>query len=213
MVRKVARPARSSVADARAGRGEAEKPVERDPLPPMRRAPASSLRAAAGLPSVSRLPSLFRLPLARRRDYGMLTRSWQWEAAALSTSVGRFEVHAPMTPSRLLLIVLTLWGLLMIVPDLLRVTQSLGSLGFFANNDGLIFDANGPFPDRRLVACLARRDQGRRPARPRKNALQARRDRRLRQHARRAWRRRFRAARTGGHRSSSCRTRGGRPGK
>ena len=52
-----------------------------------------------------------------------------------------------MTPSRLLLIVLTLWGLLMIVPDLLRVTQSLGSLGFFANNDGLIYDANGPFPE------------------------------------------------------------------
>jgi hypothetical protein len=35
----------------------------------------------------------------------------------------------------------------MIVPDLLRVAQPLGSLGFFANNDGLIFDANGPFPD------------------------------------------------------------------
>ena len=79
-----------------------------------------------------------------------------------------------MTPSRLLLIILTFWGLLMIVPDLLRITQSLGSLGFFANNDGLIFDANGPFPDRFLVPCLARRDQGRRPARPRKNALHAR---------------------------------------
>ena len=52
-----------------------------------------------------------------------------------------------MTPSRLLLIGLTLWGLLMIVPDLLRVAQPLGSLGFFANNDGLIYDANGPFPD------------------------------------------------------------------
>ena len=36
-----------------------------------------------------------------------------------------------MTPSRLLLIFLTLWGLLMIVPDLLRITQSLGSLGLF----------------------------------------------------------------------------------
>ncbi len=52
-----------------------------------------------------------------------------------------------MTPSRLLLIVLTLWGLLMIVPDMLRITQSLGSLGFFANNDGLVYDANGPFPE------------------------------------------------------------------
>lgn len=45
-----------------------------------------------------------------------------------------------MTPSRLLLIALTLWGLAMIVPDLLRVAQPLGSLGFFANNDGLIYE-------------------------------------------------------------------------
>ena len=52
-----------------------------------------------------------------------------------------------MTPSRLLLIGLTLWGLAMIVPDLLRVAQPLGSLGFFANNDGLIYDPNGPFDD------------------------------------------------------------------
>jgi len=55
-----------------------------------------------------------------------------------------------MTPSRLLLIVLTLWGLLMIVPDMLRITESLGSLGFFANNDGLVYDANGPFPEAAL---------------------------------------------------------------
>ncbi len=52
-----------------------------------------------------------------------------------------------MTPSRLLLIVLTLWGLFMIVPDLLRVAQPLGSFGFLANNDGLIYDVTGPFPD------------------------------------------------------------------
>lgn len=52
-----------------------------------------------------------------------------------------------MTPSRLLLIVLALWGLAMIVPDLARVVQPLGSLGFFANNDGLVYDVEGPFPD------------------------------------------------------------------
>jgi len=52
-----------------------------------------------------------------------------------------------MTPSRLLLIGLTLWGLLMIVPDLLRVAQPLGSFGFFANNDGLIYDVAGPFDE------------------------------------------------------------------
>jgi hypothetical protein len=52
-----------------------------------------------------------------------------------------------MTPSRILLIVLTLWGLALIVPDLIRVVQPLGSLGFSANNDGLIYDVDGPFPD------------------------------------------------------------------
>jgi hypothetical protein len=33
----------------------------------------------------------------------------------------------------------------MIVPDLLRVGQPLGSLGFFADNDGRIYDVAGPF--------------------------------------------------------------------
>jgi hypothetical protein len=50
-----------------------------------------------------------------------------------------------MPPSRLLLIALTFWGLLMIVPDLLRVAQPLGSFGFYADNDGRISDVAGPF--------------------------------------------------------------------
>lgn len=53
----------------------------------------------------------------------------------------------PMTPSRYLLLALTLWGLVMIVPDLLRVTQPLGSLGLFVNNDGLVTDVTKTFPD------------------------------------------------------------------
>jgi hypothetical protein len=52
-----------------------------------------------------------------------------------------------MSPSRLLLILLTLWGLVMIVPDLIRVVQPLGSLGFFVDNDGRIYDVEGRFPD------------------------------------------------------------------
>lgn len=52
-----------------------------------------------------------------------------------------------MTAGRLLLIVLAAWGLLMIVPELIRVAQPLGSLGFFANNDGLIYDVTGPFDE------------------------------------------------------------------
>jgi hypothetical protein len=52
-----------------------------------------------------------------------------------------------MTRGRLLLILLAAWGLAMIVPDLIRIFQPLGSLGFFANNDGLVYDVEGPFPN------------------------------------------------------------------
>src|SRR6478735_4588805 len=34
-----------------------------------------------------------------------------------------------------------------IVPDLWRVVQPLGSFGFYANNDGLIYNVTGPFDD------------------------------------------------------------------
>ncbi len=37
-----------------------------------------------------------------------------------------------MTRDRFLLILLVAWGLVMIVPDLVRVVQPLGSLGFSA---------------------------------------------------------------------------------
>jgi hypothetical protein len=50
-----------------------------------------------------------------------------------------------MTRLRLLLIVLLAWALVMIVPDLLRVAQPLGSFGFYADNDGLIYNVTGPF--------------------------------------------------------------------
>ncbi len=50
-----------------------------------------------------------------------------------------------MTRQRLLLIVLLAWALVMIVPDVLRVVQPLGSFGFYADNDGVIYDITGPF--------------------------------------------------------------------
>src|SRR3954463_5135973 len=50
-----------------------------------------------------------------------------------------------MIAQRTLLVVLLAWALVMIVPDLLRVVQPLGSYGFIANNDGLIYDVAGPF--------------------------------------------------------------------
>jgi hypothetical protein len=52
-----------------------------------------------------------------------------------------------MNRNRIVLIKLLLWGLAMIVPDLIRVIHPLGSFGFYANNDGLIYDVTGPFQD------------------------------------------------------------------
>jgi hypothetical protein len=47
---------------------------------------------------------------------------------------------------RTLLVALTLWALAMIVPDLYRLYQPLGSFGFYANNDGIITDVQGICP-------------------------------------------------------------------
>jgi hypothetical protein len=46
---------------------------------------------------------------------------------------------------RVLLGALTFWALAMIVPDFYRLYQPLGSFGFYANNDGIITDTQGPF--------------------------------------------------------------------
>ena len=70
-----------------------------------------------------------------------------------------------MTRQQLLLIVLLAWALAMIVPDLLRVVQPLGSFGFYVDNDGLIYDIIGPFDRGVQLACLAGRHPRRRPAR------------------------------------------------
>jgi hypothetical protein len=48
--------------------------------------------------------------------------------------------------SRILLAAFTLWALAMVAPDFYRLVQPLGSFGFYANNDGLVTDARGPFP-------------------------------------------------------------------
>ncbi len=45
-----------------------------------------------------------------------------------------------------LLILLAVWALLLVVPDLIRLVRPLGSLGFAADNDGLVYDMQGPFP-------------------------------------------------------------------
>jgi hypothetical protein len=46
-----------------------------------------------------------------------------------------------------LLVLLAIWALAMVVPDLRRFAQPMGSFGLYANNDGLITDVQGPFPD------------------------------------------------------------------
>src|SRR5262245_38654982 len=46
---------------------------------------------------------------------------------------------------RALLVALALWALAMIIPDFYRVYKPLGSFGFYANNDGIITDVQGPF--------------------------------------------------------------------
>jgi hypothetical protein len=57
---------------------------------------------------------------------------------------GRYESEK-MTRQRLLLLVLLAWGLAMIVPEFARVVRSLGSFGFYADSNGLIYDVSGPF--------------------------------------------------------------------
>jgi hypothetical protein len=49
--------------------------------------------------------------------------------------------------SRVLLVVLTLWALALVIPDLYRLHHPPGSFGFYANNDGLVTDVLGPFPN------------------------------------------------------------------
>jgi len=62
---------------------------------------------------------------------------------------------ANITASRLLLVVLTAWAMMMIVPDLYRVFASLASVGLVANNDGVIVSVVGPFSTRAESPAVA----------------------------------------------------------
>lgn len=50
-----------------------------------------------------------------------------------------------MTRQRLLFLGLLIWALAMILPDFARVVRPLGSFGFYADSDGVIYDVAGPF--------------------------------------------------------------------
>lgn len=47
--------------------------------------------------------------------------------------------------SRVVLVLLTAWALLLVAPDIIRVGAPLSAIGLTANNDGLIYDVRGPF--------------------------------------------------------------------
>lgn len=56
------------------------------------------------------------------------------------------QSHCGLTPGRLLLIALTAWALVMIMPALYREVETLASFGISADNDGVIRDVVSPFP-------------------------------------------------------------------
>jgi hypothetical protein len=68
---------------------------------------------------------------------------WQKQPTGVEGHTSEAGHHA----SRAVLVAITLWALAMIVPDLYRLVQPLGSFGFYSNNDGLVTDVQGPFPD------------------------------------------------------------------
>ena len=80
--------------------------------------------------------------------------SYGWPSASAGKSVGflhqivenddGMRSHSHIA-GRALLMALTLWALAMIIPDFYRLYQPLGSFGFYANNDGIITDVQGPF--------------------------------------------------------------------
>ena len=133
MVRKVARPARSSVPTL--------APAS---LRPKNRSSGPCVEAARGTPRFPRaqaraVSSQSRSPAKRR-----LTR----RRTLLSMVIPPYRTSLPpMFRSRILVTVLALWGLAMIVPDLVRVMNPLGSFGFYADNDGLIYSISGPFEE------------------------------------------------------------------
>lgn len=57
-----------------------------------------------------------------------------------------FPKRPPVDAGRVLLVVLAVWAIAMIAPELYRVFGSLASFGLVANNDGVIVDIVGPFP-------------------------------------------------------------------
>ena len=51
----------------------------------------------------------------------------------------------PTLPGRIVLVVIAIWAMAMVVPDLYRVFTTLASFGLAADNDGVIIDVLGPF--------------------------------------------------------------------
>jgi len=64
----------------------------------------------------------------------------------------RSDVSPPIRPlgplGTVVLAILLAWTLASMIPDFRRVVEPLGSVGFYANNDGLVYDDDGPFQDK-----------------------------------------------------------------
>jgi hypothetical protein len=57
------------------------------------------------------------------------------------------DTHEGTLGGRCLLVLLALYALALIVPDLGRIARPLGSFGLAADGDGVIYDVRGAFPD------------------------------------------------------------------
>ena len=61
------------------------------------------------------------------------------------TNAAAVPPQSPSLAGRVVLVVLAVWAMAMVVPDLYRVFTTLASFGLAADNDGVIIDVVGPF--------------------------------------------------------------------
>ena len=132
--------------DARSRPRQAEKPIERRPA--SRR---FARRDGGLLPSLR--PFRFAVAIASHLSPCQIPQLRNGYAALAMGNLAILHIRrallgvSQMTAGQFLLVLLTLWGLAMIVPDVVRVARPLASIGLFADGDGLIVDVIEPFPN------------------------------------------------------------------
>src|ERR1700730_1602895 len=78
--------------------------------------------------------------IRRLRDYGAFVLTEH-----LMGVDGRMQGQKS-NASRILLVAFTIWALAMIIPDLYRLVQPLGSFGFYAHHNGFFIYPHGSLP-------------------------------------------------------------------